>query len=174
MEEGHFNFSKFHVLFHYTKCIRMYSAANGFDTAHSKAAHKYLIKSFYARTNRQDNFLSQIQWHNSRKLAILAMEGLLLRGLTQPTSLAEEMLDPGITRPTCAIKLAQLGYTAFTTESSKIRDQGFDWQRWGRASAIACLTGIPDFLDALAVFVRESQIWSDQQLETLANQDIHL
>ena len=35
-EEGHFNFSKFHVMTHYTACIREYGAADNFVTEHSE------------------------------------------------------------------------------------------------------------------------------------------
>lgn len=41
-----------------------------------------------------------------------------------------------------------------------------------QALAVASLTGILDFLDALVVFVRESRARSDQWSETLASHDV--
>jgi hypothetical protein len=35
-EEGHFNFPKFHVMSHYTTCIKEYGAADNFNTEHSE------------------------------------------------------------------------------------------------------------------------------------------
>ena len=52
-DEGHFNFLKFHVMTHYTSCIRDFGAADGFDTEHSEAGHKYHVKAFYGRTNKR-------------------------------------------------------------------------------------------------------------------------
>ena len=36
--------------------IRGYGSADGFDSSHSEAAHKYLVKAFYGRTNKKDGF----------------------------------------------------------------------------------------------------------------------
>ncbi len=49
-----FNYPKFHVISHFIQCIRDYSSAVNYDTAYSKAAHKYLRKAFYNRTNKKE------------------------------------------------------------------------------------------------------------------------
>ena len=36
--------------------IRGYESINGFNLFYSKAAHKYLVKAFYGRTNKKNNF----------------------------------------------------------------------------------------------------------------------
>ena len=65
-DEGHFNFLKFHVMTHYTSCIRDFGAADGFDTEHSEAGHKYHVKAFYGRTNKRQGYENQICLHNTR------------------------------------------------------------------------------------------------------------
>ncbi len=55
-----FKYPKFHAISHFVKCIWNYDSAVNYDTAHSKAAHKYLLKAFYNRTNKK-GYDSQIR-----------------------------------------------------------------------------------------------------------------
>ena len=56
IEKSHFNFFKFHVMNHYIKFIRLYDSVDQFDISHMKATHKYLMKIFYQRTNKNENY----------------------------------------------------------------------------------------------------------------------
>ena len=49
-----FNYPKFHAISHFVQCIRDYGSAVNYHTAHSEAAHKYLLKAFYNRTNQKE------------------------------------------------------------------------------------------------------------------------
>ncbi len=48
-----FNYPKFQAISQFVQCIRDYGSIVNYDTAHSKAAHKYL-KAFYNRTNKKE------------------------------------------------------------------------------------------------------------------------
>ena len=48
-----FNYPKFHAVTHFAQCIRDYDSAINYNTTHSKAAYKYLLKAFYNRTNKK-------------------------------------------------------------------------------------------------------------------------
>ena len=48
-----FNYAKFHATSHFVQCIWDYGNTVNYDTAHSEAAHKYLLKAFYNRTNKK-------------------------------------------------------------------------------------------------------------------------
>ena len=48
-----------------------------YDTAHSKAAHKYLLKAFYRRTNKKKYEL-QILEHNIRHTNVITMQNVIL------------------------------------------------------------------------------------------------
>ncbi len=67
-----FNDPKFLAMTHFVKYIRDYSSAINYDTAHNKTAHKYLLKTFYGRTNKKEYKL-QILKHNIRHTNIIAM-----------------------------------------------------------------------------------------------------
>ena len=56
IEKNHFNFFKFHVMSHYIKFIRLYDSVDQFDISHMKTTHKYLMKIFYQRTNKNENY----------------------------------------------------------------------------------------------------------------------
>ncbi len=49
-----FNSPKFHAIIHFVKCIRDYGSTINYNMAHSEAAHKYLLKAFYGRTNKKE------------------------------------------------------------------------------------------------------------------------
>ncbi len=67
-----FNYAKFHAMTHFVKYIRDYGSAINYDTAHSEAAHKYLLKTFYGPTNKKD-YESQILKHNIHHTNVIAM-----------------------------------------------------------------------------------------------------
>ena len=48
-----FNYPKFYVTSHFIQCIWDYDSTVNYDTAHSKAAHKYVLETFYNKTNKK-------------------------------------------------------------------------------------------------------------------------
>ena len=56
IEKNHFNFFKFHIMSHYIKFIQLYNSVDQFDISHMKVTHKYLMKIFYQRTNKNENY----------------------------------------------------------------------------------------------------------------------
>ncbi len=77
-DKGHFNFPKFHIMLHYANFIRRFGSADGVDTSHSEAGHKYYLKAFYSQTNKRETYLDQIFAHNIQRQNELAMSSLLL------------------------------------------------------------------------------------------------
>ncbi len=49
-----FNYPKFHAISPFVQYIWGYGNVVNYDTAHSKAAHKYLLKAFYNKTNKKE------------------------------------------------------------------------------------------------------------------------
>ena len=94
-----FNYPKFHAISHFVYCIRDYSSALNYDTAHNKAVHKYLLKAFYNKTNQKEYDL-QIRQHNVRHSNIITIKDVinkkkvqekerLLKDIADITALAE-------------------------------------------------------------------------------------
>ncbi len=48
-----FNYHKFHAISDFIQYIWDYNTTVNYDTAHSKAAHKYLLKAFYNKINKK-------------------------------------------------------------------------------------------------------------------------
>ena len=99
-DEGHFNFPKFHAMTHYTSCIREYGAADNFDTEHSEAAHKYHVKAFYGRTNKHQDYESQICLHNTRRINMLAMTNILFHKKSRYTTQSGNDIEAQVSVPT--------------------------------------------------------------------------
>ncbi len=72
-----FNYPNFHAISHFVQCIRNYDSAINYDTAHSETAHKYLLKTFYNRTNKKEYDL-QIWQYNVRHTNIIEMKNVIL------------------------------------------------------------------------------------------------
>src|SRR6266436_1200354 len=156
-DEGHFNFPKFHAMTHYSSCIQEYGAADNFDTEHSEAAHKYHVKAFYGRTNKRQGYENQICLHNTRRINILAMTNVLFHRKSRYTTQSGNNIEAQVSVPTQQQNLSQLGWEISHTNSCNIRLQGFDTDFWRTAAEVAMWLEIKDFIDALAVFVRESR-----------------
>jgi hypothetical protein len=156
-DEGHFNFPKFHAMTHYASCIREYGAADNFDTEHSEAAHKYHVKAFYGRTNKRQGYEDQICLHNTRRINMLAMTNVLFHKKSRYTTQSGNDIEAQVSVPTRPQNLSQLGWEINHTNSNNICLRGFNVDFWRTAAEVAVRLEIKDFIDALAVFVRESR-----------------
>src|SRR5580692_6023507 len=156
-DEGHFNFPKFHAMTHYTSCIREYGAADNFDTEHSEAAHKYHVKAFYGRTNKRQGYEDQICLHNTRRINMLAMANVLFHKKSRYTTQSGNDIEAQVSVPTRPQNLYQLSWEINHTNSNNICLRGFNVDFWRTAAEVAVRLEIKDFIDALAVFVRESR-----------------
>ena len=72
-----FNYPKFHTMTHFVKCIQDYGSSININIAYSEAAHKYLLKAFYRRTNKK-KYKSQILKHNICHTNIIAIQDTIL------------------------------------------------------------------------------------------------
>jgi hypothetical protein len=88
-EKEHFNFFKFHVMTHYAAFIRKYKTADEYDIAHDEVRHKYMLKEYYIRINKRDTFLTQLIFHNDRRLKILIMKNVIIYKQKQQRSLSK-------------------------------------------------------------------------------------
>ena len=156
-DRRHFNIPKLHALSHYQHFIRQYGSAQGFDTCHSEAAHKYLIKRYFPRTNKNIGFESQILDHNVRALKMLAMEDIMVYSTTHTSSTAEQQIEAQIAKMTRDPISTSLPLP--TEDSVAIEALHLPGKEWRRAYSIANdeRFGAPDFLTALAVFLREKR-----------------
>jgi hypothetical protein len=145
-ESGHFNFPKFHAITHYPEFIRMYGTTDGVDTSHMEAAHKWIIKEHFSRTNKHADFQEQIIRHSTRQTDAMAMEELILHGNTKPYTAADDRLQSKATRPNRPLNLVQYGWKTKTLGVSN------DQITAGPLTQVLQVGGL---LDALAVFIRE-------------------
>jgi hypothetical protein len=77
-DEAHWNYPKFHFISHYITLIKRFGALNGWTSEHMEAPHKYLLKTFYDRTNKGESYLDQICSWNTRETNLKAMDNMLL------------------------------------------------------------------------------------------------
>jgi hypothetical protein len=156
-DEGYFNFPKFHVMTHYMSCIRDFGAADNFDTEHSEAGHKYHVKAFYRRTNKRQGYEDQICLHNTRRISMIAMEDILFHGQSRYTTQTNNDIRAQVSMPARIQNLTHIGWTVDLTQRKKLRLRGLNTHFWRTATEMASWINIEGFIDALAVFVRESR-----------------
>ena len=157
-EERHFNFPKLHVMSHYADLICLYGSAQGYDTSYSKVAHKTLVKEFFHQTNKNPGYKVQILHNNTRRQNVAAMKDVLLYIQSQPQSQADWDDQMQVTKPTREQRdLTMLGIPCSEEDQARMDEERVDVKCWRTARNIGTALGIPSFLDALAVFVRESQ-----------------
>ena len=155
-KEHHFNIPKLHIITHYENFIRLYGSAQCFDTCYDEAAHKFLLKEFYKRTNKNKGFESQILEHNIRWVKTKAMTDLLNFRYSRRRTSAETALDVYVTQPTVAKTLFDRFEHGVNLNTMK--RYGLNTRTWRPATTIAAMDfDSRDFIDALAVFVRENR-----------------
>ena len=71
-----FNYPKFHVISHFAQCIQNFSSVVNYDTTPSKTAYKYLLKTFYNKTNKKE-YDSQIRQHNVHYTNIMTIKDVI-------------------------------------------------------------------------------------------------
>ena len=155
--KGHFNIPKFHAMTHYHEFIQRYGVADNFNTEHTEAAHKHLVKDFFDRTNKRETWQAQLMHHNTRHVNLRAMEDVLLYHSTRKSALKQNEKLSVTTSASRAMRLTKLMARADVYERLKASRAGLDPKVWMSASKIAQFIDLPCFLDALAVFVRESR-----------------
>lgn len=157
---------------HYIANIRLYGSAPNFDTSMSEALHKDLIKAFFHRTNKNLGFEEQILYYNTRRHNMAAMKDVLLFTQTNPQSQADVDSQSQVTTPTRdPIDLTALGIPCGKEEAADMEEYGLKSACWRQARSVGDMIEIYDFLDALAVFVRESKIKNDGTGAAQANAD---
>jgi hypothetical protein len=152
-----FNYPKFHVLTHWTDHIRKFGAADGLDTAHFEAAHIYLVKNPYKLTNKRLNFEQQILSLNIRRVKMLAMSELLQVRTIRPSESKKDVIGAMTTSAVRATELKRLGWDCSARESYQLDQIRLGSGIWRHASTMAKHLQIADFLDTLAVFIREER-----------------
>jgi hypothetical protein len=156
--EAHWNYPKFHALGHYIEFIRTFGAPNGFDTEHMEAAHKFLLKDFYTRTNRNSTYLNQIAGWNTRETNRKAMEHILLHHLG---TTSQEGLD--IEAQVTSMSLIPFNVEIFGCRPQcreiqvQWRSLRLDIKSTTTAAEAQRATGLHGFTAALAIFIKKSR-----------------
>ena len=158
---------------HFVQYIWDYSNAINYNTAYSEAAHKYLLTTFYGRTNKK-KYESQILEYNIRHTNIIAMQGTTLIaklpiGSAKEKELVVNIPDPEVTW-VCSTTNVLLKYNQYLdlTDNEAIVDLRLQSVKkfWRRAAQVADeLSHLPDFLFALAVFVNKTRSDYDQKIQ---------
>jgi len=152
--QPHFNIPKLHSITHFVDQIRLFGSAVGIDSAHFEAAHKYLVKAFFDRTNKRKNeFEQQILLHNTRLTNLLAMRDVLNYRTSKRVTQAENDITVKVTKSSRPLDIS--GWRLSPRERCRLRDVGLSTKYWREAYLVALHLDIPDLIDALAVFVRE-------------------
>ena len=63
-DKGHFNFPKFHSISHLPEIIRLFDLPDKLITQVRKKTHIEFFKNYYAQTNKHNNYIKQIIYHD--------------------------------------------------------------------------------------------------------------
>ncbi|TAQ90574.1 hypothetical protein B7494_g1099 [Chlorociboria aeruginascens] len=167
---AHWNTPKFHSLSHYPDFIRRYGAPNGFDTGHMEAPHKFLLKSFYERSNKNNTWTVQIASHNSRDTNRKAMNHHLLDFFTTSSNIGTTIEAHVITMTATPMNPKTLGCRDPTWEDVKTfsllqLDKKLTTTA-AEADRALCLKG---FIEALVIFIRRSR--AELKKENISDDD---
>jgi hypothetical protein len=149
-----FNFPKFHVLSHYTDFIRDYGSLVNHNSSVQENFHKILLKEYYNRTNKQDNYEEQILKHNTRRVNVQAMQGILsFRSTTGTIDENHSSLDSRSNNLSPSMDLT--GYPLTDASRTRLEELGLSQRSWRLVVDIASRFNIDGLIEAIAIFVQE-------------------
>ena len=158
-DEAHWNYPKFHSISHYVTFIMNFGAPNGFDSENSEAAHKFLLKDFYDRTNKTNTFLQQIASWNTRETNRKAMDHILLHHFGTSSQEGVEIEAQVTSMSRTPLKVGTLCCQTLPRETQiALRSLRLDLKTTTTAYEAQRATGLKGFVAALALFVRRSRI----------------
>lgn len=163
INEGHFNFFKFHAITHYIRFIRNYGVVDEFDISHSEVAHKYLVKAFYKRINKRVDFYEQLLWHNTRRLNLIVMNDVLAKRKVDDAAIIDERLEDKITFVIRSQNLEKMRWILTSVEKIELSRAGLNHRHWRRASHVARHIQISSFIEALFTYVQECRARHDER-----------
>ena len=73
-----FNIFKLHVMTHYVIFIRFYNNVQKFDTLYDESTHKILLKNFFSKINKNENWKTQILQYNIWRHNIIVMNDIFI------------------------------------------------------------------------------------------------
>lgn len=154
-DAAHWNYPKWHAMIHYKEFIEKYGAPDGFNSDYMETAHKTLLKAFYNRTNKGEDYLLQIARHNSRQTSLLAMKGIISYYKAQESN-TETLINAQVTTMSqTPIQLEEFNWNHATAEEKWILLQSnHNPKTTITARRAQEESDLVDFVDALAVFVR--------------------
>ncbi len=159
-EKPHFNISKLHSITHYINQIRLFGSAVGMNSAHFKVTHKYHMKVFFNRTNKQkDEFEQQILLHNTWLINFLAMKDVLDYCVSRSVTQAEKDDRAKVTKFSESLNLFKWHLNSM--KLSKLQETRLSKRHWCETDMIALYLKILDLIDALTVFVRKCRKQTD-------------
>ena len=157
IKKNHFNFFKFHVMNHYIKFIRLYDSVDQFDISHMKMTHKYLMKIFYQRMNKNENYQNQILWHNIRRINMLTMKNIFYYMIHQKRSNAIIKMKAYATRFNRTINLHKIDIKISKHVLQTIQLQKLKHNEWCIIRELKEQFEILNLINATAVFVKENR-----------------
>lgn len=156
-ERRHFNFPKWHALRNYPQFIRLFGSAVGYTTGVGEVWHITWLKQFFKQTNKQNGFEIQILHHNIRELNMLAREDNLSHDSSHPATQADWDSRCKVNQVSRAKTLTEQHWNLDLDELKRVQESRLSEKVWCCASTAARDAEIPDFVDVLAVFIRQQR-----------------
>ena len=154
----HFNFSKFHVMSHYTDFIRLYETTDEYDISHDEVKHKYMFKDFWKRINKKETFLKQLLWHNKRRINVLIMKNVQTYRVRVAQVFAMmniSIMNTRFTRDLLELKLINENINQLMKERKKIWNSKMNSQYWCYIKKLIELLNMSEVILVLIVFIKE-------------------
>ena len=163
---GQFDFPKFHVMSHYFDHVWKFGTTDGYNMAHYKANHKFMLKVFYDKTNKRENFQEQLLWHNWRQIKTLAMKEIMT-SIFGSKQITKKDIEATITKP--IDELLDLRLFGSMEQTNWGRGSHSKPRCWCMAIDLANVIRMLELILTLTMFVQKQRQAAKGQLPRLRN-----
>lgn len=156
---------------HWINHIKEYGSPIGYDSSAEEAMHKE-VKSQYGRTNKQEDYQSQILWHAERKMNLLAMSDVLMHDATNAGPMASKDILVRTTRASKPWRLKSPRWGISKDKADILKKARVDPKTWRPVKDVAQLLDMPDLINALGPFIRRRRFECDREANGQAAQHL--
>jgi hypothetical protein len=138
--------------------MNMSSIARQYDILHDEIKHKYMIKKYYFKTNKQNDFQEQLIHHNNRRLNVLIMKNIIRHEKKRHMKFENNVIAINIRSIRDSLNLKLFDESMITIIQRRQHwDSILNFRNWCLIHELATKINTFDLISILTAFVRKKR-----------------
>ena len=138
IDESQFNFFKWHIMSHYLDFIKEFDTSNEYSTQSFEKAHLDLMKNYYVKINKRENFDEQLMNHNVRHINMITMTNIIAYRESDSLSNSVDVVKDTANKIERLLNLNELDWQFDSKENKRLKQlHELEVKHWRIAKIVA-------------------------------------